>query len=171
MIVVQSGRAENLSAIAERELAALKPGMEQLKGRLRNADDNQKLQLNKEFVLSIGDRVEDIVKTVGYEVSDRARFAETLWEVAAKNYTKKTPSELQRFYYALKQGPGPMEHAPPHPMSQFGHPMQQMQMQQMQSRPQGPVGYLPFASGLPMNAKNQSGSNNASSNPYGMPPH
>ncbi len=107
-----------LEELAEMDLQTLRPDMEQLKMNLKSAaDQKDKLRFNKEvrfkfsffrlflfqFVVKIGETVENAVQNASRhpEVTDIAQYADILWRVAAKNYTKKTHEDLQRFYTVL----------------------------------------------------------------------
>jgi len=82
-------------------LSPLNVGMNNLKRELKaTSDTTAKLNLNKQWIVSIGDLVDRLIQQ---EIDEDPKvFARCLWELAAKNYTRKTSEEIQRFYKSLK---------------------------------------------------------------------
>jgi len=81
-------------------LGQLRPQIEQLQQNLAKytGNDEMVLHLNRQFVLLLGSRVEEILQS-----SNRNETLEScLWAVAARDFTCKPPAELKGLYYGLK---------------------------------------------------------------------
>jgi len=95
---------EDIEERCSRLLSPLSVGMENLKKSLKTTnDEDEKLNFNKQFVVSIGDLVEKLISEDQSQGEEQQEFARCLWEIAATKYTRKTPEDMQRFYKSLRQ--------------------------------------------------------------------
>jgi len=99
----QKTHEASLRSKCESEITSLSDLLENLKQGLRDSQDkSEKVRLNKQLVLTIGNKIEDIIQTLVKEKLSED-FIEGLWDFAGRLYTKKPGSDLKRFYYHFKK--------------------------------------------------------------------
>jgi len=99
----QKSKEVLLHSKCELEIKSISDLLESLKKGLTDTQDKtERVRLNKQLVLTIGNKIEEIVQNlINDNLSDE--FIEGLWEMAAKLYTKKPGADLKRFYYYFKK--------------------------------------------------------------------